>query len=504
VSEANVKDPRENLPLERPSLWQEMRKTEDWWAIWVGGFLLAAVTFSVLGGASAPKPVEKKSSGESTDASDAKGTVAPANSPPEKSAKSSKPTSPLKPWVGKLQAWDSNPLDAFRDLKKGTSVVVPVAAVGVGLLVLFGAASAIQGIPIQRFVTAFIPVFLLTILAFLLSEQKLIKYYNLESVLWALAVGMVISNTVGMPAFLKPAVRTEFYIKAGLVLLGAEVLFSELLALGVPGICVSWLVTPVVLIGTYVFGQRVLKMESRSLNLVISADMSVCGVSAAIATGAACRAKKEELSLAIGLSLVFTVAMMILQPLFIKWAGMDPAVGGAWLGGTIDSTGAVVAAGEFLAEPAKTVAATVKMIQNILIGVIAFAVAIYWVTYVDRQEKSVKPDWREIWYRFPKFILGFVAASAAFSVLHGTVQEGPALSSAVIDVTKTLRGWLFALAFVSIGLESNFRQLASHLKGGKPLVLYLCGQTLNLALSLFMAWLMFGVLYRDVVQKLGK
>lgn len=504
MSEANVKDPRDHVPLDRPPLWQEMRKTEDWWAIWVGGFLLAAVTFSVFGGSSASKPAEKNATAAAAAKPENGSSPAASPSAPAKSAKPAKPVSPLKSWVGKLQAWESNPLDAFRDVKKGTSVLVPIVAVGVSLMVIFGFASTVQGIPIQKFVAAFIPVFLLTVLAFLLSEQKLIKYYNLESVLWALAVGMVVSNTVGMPALFKPAVRTEFYIKAGLVLLGAEVLFSELLALGVPGICVSWLVTPVVLIGTYIFGQRVLKMESRSLNLVISADMSVCGVSAAIATGAACRAKKEELSLAIGLSLVFTVAMMILQPLFIKWAGMDPAVGGAWLGGTIDSTGAVVAAGEFLAEPAKTVAATVKMIQNILIGVIAFAVAVYWVTYVDRQEQNVQPDWREVWYRFPKFILGFVAASAAFSLLHGMAAEGPALSGAVIDVTKTLRGWLFALAFVSIGLESNFRQLASHLKGGKPLVLYVCGQTLNLALSLFMAWLMFGVLYRDVVQKLVK
>ena len=117
-------------------------------------------------------------------------------------------------------------------------------------------------------------------------------------------------------------------------------MLNRLLALGLPGVFVAWVVTPIVLISTYWFGQKILKMESRSLNMVISADMSVCGVSAAIATAAACKAKKEELSLAIGMSLTFTVVMMVVMPAVIKAVGMDEVLGGAWLGGTIDSTGA--------------------------------------------------------------------------------------------------------------------------------------------------------------------
>ena len=110
--------------------------------------------------------------------------------------------------------------------------------------------------------------------------------------------------------------------------------------------------------------------------------MSVCGVSAAIATAAACRAKKEELTLAVGLSLVFTSIMMIVMPAFIKATsvGMQQILGGAWMGGTIDATGAVAAAGAFLGEKALYVAATIKMIQNVLIGVIAFFVAVYLTT----------------------------------------------------------------------------------------------------------------------------
>jgi uncharacterized membrane protein YadS len=310
-------------------------------------------------------------------------------------------------------------------------------------------------------------------------------------------VGLVISNTIGTPAFLRPAVLSEFYIKTGLVLLGAEVLMSRLLALGPPGIFVSWVVTPITLIATFIFGQKVLKMESPSLNMVISADMSVCGVSAAIATAAACRAKKEELSLAVGMSLAFTVVMMIVMPAFILAVGMDETVGGAWLGGTIDSTGAVVAAGAALGKRGQDVAATVKMIQNILIGVVAFGVAVYWTTRVERNSSSSDvPGISEIWRRFPKFVLGFVLASIVFSFLHGTLAGGPELVDAMIDgSTATLRGWLFCLAFVCIGLETNFRELAPYLRSGKPLVLYVCGQTLNLVLTLAMAWLMFRVVF---------
>ena len=262
--------------------------------------------------------------------------------------------------------------------------------------------------------------------------------------------------------------------------------------------------TPVVLIGTYAFGQRVLKMESRSLNMVICADMSVCGVSAAIATAAACKAKKEELSLAIGLSLAFTVAMMVLMPPLIQWMELGPVVGGAWIGGTIDSTGAVAAAGGMLGETSLAVAATVKMIQNILIGFVAFGVAVYWVTVVERDASGPRPSVSEIWRRFPKFVLGFLAASLLFSLLSLGNPESQAVASAAIGGTsETLRGWLFCLAFVSIGLETNFRELSRFLVGGKPLVLYVCGQTLNLVLSLAMCWLMFEKVFPDVARALA-
>ena len=312
---------------------------------------------------------------------------------------------------------------------------------------------------------------------------------------------MLISNSVGTPEWIKPAVLTEFYIKTGLVLYGAKVLFGTLLTLGPPGLCVAWIVTPMVLITTYWFGQQVLKIPSRKLNMVISADMSVCGVSAAIATAAACRAKKEELTLAIGISLSFTVLMMVILPAVVKTTGMNEVVGGAWIGGTIDSTGAVGAAGEMISEAAGNAAITIKLIQNLLIGVLAFGVALYWVKFVERDTDGPQPDASEIWRRFPKFVLGFLAASAVFSTIHALAPRGPELVSAALkDGTEPLRSWFFTLAFVSIGLESNFRELGQYLRGGKPLLLYACGQTLNLVLTLLMAWLMFTKVFPEAAQ----
>lgn len=470
---------RESESLESPP--SGLICSEDGWAIVCGALLLAASFLAVwsarpadLGG----KPGE---------------------------GASFKVTNPLAPWLSKPGSWKENPLEAFyrpaSEKAKEFNAVPGTLGAFVALGLLFAVAMQIRKGEGLAFVTGFPFVFLLAIVAYALAGQSLIKAYNLEYALWALVVGLIVSNTVGTPAFVKPAATTEFYIKTGLILLGAEVLLSRLLALGAPGIIVSWVVTPVVLITTFIFGQKVLKMESPALNMVISADMSVCGVSAAIATAAACKAKKEELSLAIGLSLAFTVIMMVVMPAFIKAVGMDEVLAGAWLGGTIDSTGAVAAAGAVVGKRALEVAATVKMIQNILIGVVAFGVAVYWVTCVERDPAGERPSAMEIWRRFPRFVIGFVLVSVIFSLLHGTLNGGPELVDAMISgSTEPLRGWLFCLAFVSIGLETNFRELSPYLRGGKPLTLYLCGQALNVGLSLLMSWWIFRVVFRDTIK----
>lgn len=398
----------------------------------------------------------------------------------------------------KLQKWELNPFNAFSGKAGG------LIGVFIVFIMLLGSGVMLMKESLWNFTRGFFFVFLVGVFAYLLAAQVDLKTLGLGYALWAIALGIFINNTFGLPEWLKPALRHEFFIKAGLVLLGAEVLFGKILAIGVPGIFVAWVVTPIVLVSTFWFGQRILKISSKSLNITISADMSVCGVSAAIAVAAACKAKKEELTTAIGLSMVFTSVMMVALPALIKAVGMPEVLGGAWLGGTIDATGAVVAAGAFLGDRAMNVAATIKMIQNILIGVIAFAVAVYWTTKVDN-EGGQKVGAGEIWLRFPKFILGFIGASIFFSILQQSMS--PELSEQLIEgsvfgFTKSIRGWLFCLAFVSIGLSTNFKELRHQFSGGKPLILYFCGQLLNLGLTLLMAWLMFYKVFPEITDSI--
>ena len=407
--------------------------------------------------------------------------------------------------VRKLNTWEVNPLSALQKGNVGVmNYFLGLASLFIVFSMLFGLFLKSMGEKVRIFIKGFAIVFLLGIVAYLLASQVQFKSVGLGYALWAIAIGMFISNTFGIPDWLRSSLKHELFIKTGLVLLGAEVLFGKVLAIGLPGIFVAWVVTPIVLISTFWFGQKILKIGSKTLNITISADMSVCGVSAAIATAAACKAKKEELTTAIGLSMVFTSVMMVALPALIKALGMPEVLGGAWLGGTIDATGAVVAAGAFLGENALNVAATIKMIQNILIGVIAFAVAVYWATKVEKGSTE-KVSANEIWIRFPKFILGFIAASIIFSILQQILDTDTSkqlLEKGVFGYTKNMRGWLFCLAFTSIGLSTNFKELRSQFSGGKPLVLYLCGQLLNLGLTLLMAWIMFYKVFPEITNSL--
>ena len=418
--------------------------SEDWWAVWLAGLVMAGVVAGAIGAV---------------------------------------------PGVGR---WTALPTEAFAGRAAG------LAGLGIVMAALSALAVRIMGHSARRQAVAFVPLFVLAVAAYTLANQAGVRAAGFGYAFWALIIGLIIANTGGTPDWLRPALRSELYIKTGLVLLGAEVLFGNVMRLGAPGLFVAWLVTPVVIVFMYQFGVRFLRIRSRSLVMVIAAATSVCGVSAAIAVAAAARARKQELTLAVGMSLIFTVAMMIVMPLGIRWSGMDPVVGAAWIGGTIDATGAVVAAGAILGEQAEQIAAVVKMIQNILIGVVAFLVAVFWVTRVEATGER-RPEAMEIWYRLPKFIIGFVAASLLFSFVL-TPSLGEARVAEALDLTSDVRGWLFCLAFVSIGLESSLRDLARHTSGGGPVQLYLTGQAFNVVLTLAAAYLAFGGILFDRVD----
>lgn len=419
--------------------WKSLWTNEDWWANWLGFTLFILVYLEIL--SDAPRP----------------------------------------------SLWVSNP---FSSLTGNTIMMVLVLMMGLGTLFSIGI-WAMGGQP-RKYVPAFIVIFVIGYIAQIIAGQRTFKTYGFEYVFWALFAGILIRNLVGLPDWLNHAVKTELYIKTGLVLLGAEILFNVLMNLGVYGLVLAWGVTPLVLYITYILGANRWKME-KSLALLIASATSVCGVSAAIAMAAASKAKKEHLTVTISMSLIFTALMLVGMPLIIKSVGMSQIVGGAWIGGTIDSSGAVVAAGELLGEEAMEVAIVIKMIQNMMIGILSFVVAVIWVLKIERDPEAPRPSVLDIWYRFPKFILGFIALSLVSSFIINPMIGETALS-AILDVTKGLRTYFFSIAFVCIGLETGFKELGQNIESRDPLKLYLFGQTLNLVMTLIFALFLFGLI----------
>ena len=342
---------------------------------------------------------------------------------------------------------------------------------------------------------------MLSVLVRVISAEFTLNRY-LEWAFWALIVGLLISNTVGVPQWLKPAIRTEFYIKTGLVIMGFSVLFSNIAKFGLYGLGIAWIVTPIVILFMWWFGTKVLKIGNKPLVITLAAATSVCGTSAAIATGAAAGAKKNDLGIAISISIIFTILMMVFEPMIIKAVGMNQLMGGALIGGTVDSTGAVVLAGNALGAEAEQ-AVLVKSIQNILIGFIAFFVALFFATRVDKTEGK-KVGAGEIWTRFPKFIIGFFVASLVASFLIQPLAGSDSVK-AINGVLDQYKNWCFVLAFTSIGLDTNFREIAKQMQGGKVLWLYIVGQVFNIALTFFAVWLLLsGVLFDIPVLDLYK
>ena len=365
---------------------------------------------------------------------------------------------------------------------------------------LFTVGVKLQGGKIKEYLPAFAALFVLAVVVRLISAEFTLNRY-LEWAFWALIVGLLISNTVGVPQWLRPAIRTEFYIKTGLVVMGFSVLFSNIAKFGLYGLGIAWVVTPVVILFMWWFGTKVLKIDNKPLVITIASATSVCGTSAAIATGAAAGAKKNDLGIAISISIIFTILMMVFEPMIIKAVGMNELMGGALIGGTVDSTGAVVLAGNALGPEGEQAAVLVKSIQNILIGFIAFFVALFFATKVEKNSER-KVGASEIWTRFPKFIIGFFVASLVASFIIQPLA-GSADVKAINTVLDQYKNWAFVLAFTSIGLDTNFKEIAKQLHGGKVLWLYVVGQLFNIALTFFAVWLLLsGVIFEVPVLEL--
>jgi uncharacterized integral membrane protein (TIGR00698 family) len=334
---------------------------------------------------------------------------------------------------------------------------------------------------VRAFARAFPVVFALAWLALLLEGASFVQAWGFEYVIFALALGLLIGNTVGVPAWLTEAVRTEYFIKTGLVLMGATILFGGIMRAGIFGVLQALLVILVVWYAAFWIAKR-FRIDDEFSTMLATA-VSICGVSAAIAACGVIQGDRKKLSYVTSLVLIVAAPMMVVMPWAVRAFGIPDLVGGAWVGGTIDTSGAVVAAGELISEPAMNAAVIVKFSQNAMLGVAAFALSVWW-TMRQGKQTGERTSLRVIWDRFPKFVIGFMLTSVLFSfVLSGTLVTDAS------DLIRALRTWWFALAFVCIGLETRFRDI---IDDGRPAWAFLLAQALNVVWTLAIAWLLFG------------
>lgn len=340
----------------------------------------------------------------------------------------------------------------------------------------------------KELLPAFPVIFVLSMIAQFIASSGSMKNLGLETVIFSLLIGLFVSNVIGTPKWLKEGIQSEFYIKIGLVMLGATILFSEIMKAGFFGVIQAIVVVMAVWYFAFWIGKK-FKIDSE-LGIMMASAVSICGVSAAIATAGAIKGDSKKLSYVISLVLIVAIPMMIFMPLLAKWMGLADEVTGAWLGGTIDTTGAVVAGGTIAGDIALKFSTIIKFSQNVLLGVAAFLISIYWSYRGTNIDKSQKPSLRLIWDRFPKFVLGFIVTSLIFSFLID--------SETAVTAGKTIKSYQslwFNLAFVCIGLETRFKDLIT-LDRGRPAYVFLIAQAFNIVLTLCVAYVLFGLLWK--------
>ncbi len=386
------------------------------------------------------------------------------------------------------------PVPSFGWKSGGDIVAKVLSPANLGAIVLqflfvfaIGALSIVlTGKPIRSFVLAFPIIFLITLVAMIITGNAGVKSLNLEAVIFSLSLGLIIGNVVKLPDWFRSVLAAELFVKIGLVLLGTSVIFSDILKDGGLGLIQAL----VVVLSVWYFAFwvcRKLKIDEE-LSMMISSAVSICGVSAAIATAGAIKGDPKKLSYVISLVLLTAIPMMIIMPYIARYFEWSEPMTGAWLGGTIDTTGAVAAAGTLVGEVALKTSSIVKFSQNLLLGLAAFAISVYWSVSgnVKPDQKVEKPSLGMIWDRFPKFVLGFVAASAIFSFL-----VSPETVAGVKDSLKSIQTLWFVLAFTSIGLETRFADLFNT-GGRKPLYAFLIAQGFNIIVTLIIAYFLFG------------
>ena len=313
------------------------------------------------------------------------------------------------------------------------------------------------------------------------TEQSIAQYGrthhmtlpNIEYVLWAIVFGLVVSNTVGVPELFRRGVDTyEFWLKAGIVLLGVRFLLGDVAKLG----GVSLACVALELAGAIVFMTalgRAFGLRPKLVSL-LSIGSSVCGVSAIIAAKGAIDADDEDASYAMAAILALGAVSLFVFPLIGRSLGMSDHAYGLWVGLAVDNTAEAVAAGALYSDPAGQFAVLAKTARNATIGFVVLGYAVYWVRQQQGHEIGNKAAF--LWQKFPKFVLGFLLVSA--------LATAGAFTRAQIADLANLSRWAFLLTFAGVGLRTNIRDLMK--QGWRPLAVGVLGECGIAAITLLM------------------
>ena len=464
---AEIAEQSRSLISARPSRWGELFRKEDWWAIWIG-LGLVAVAIALFEGGSSIKWI----------------AVAP-------------------------QKW-SHLANAGAQLQ---AHAVQYAALFLLWAVSLGIGAAALRIKLSRFLPAFLALYVVAGAIYFLGLWDQAAHYNLEPPLVALGLGLLISNTVGAPRWLEPGLRVEFYIKTGIVLLGAGLPLTLIAWAGPVAISQAAIVSLVTFGVIYFVGLR-LGLDRR-LAATLGTGGAVCGVSGAIAIGGAVGAKKEQVSIAISLVVVWAIVMIFLLPLLARGLHLATGVAGAWIGTSEFADAAGLAAAQTYggyagnvpgiagnADAAVSAFTLMKVIgRDVWIGVWAFVLSLIATTRWERTGVQSRPDVREIWRRFPKFVLGFLVASAIITLVskgydYATYKKD--VLPGLVAPLQSLRTWAFTFAFLSIGLTTKVREFVS--VGARPFYAFSAGVVVNVLLGFVLSTQVFNQFWSRLGQ----
>ena len=465
MSQIDSSLPRANTTA-TPLRWRELWLKEDWWAIWIGlGLVLAALGFFASGSS-----IQWL-------------TVTPSK------------------WMSFSQLGAHFAANAPRYL-----------AQFIVWLALFTIALRALGYKASEFVPAFIVLYLLSVVIFAIGQWDKASTYNLEPPLIALAVGLVLSNAGALPRWLDAGFRVEFYIKTGIVLLGATLPFTLIVWAGPVAILQASLISIITFVAIYWTAVR-LGLDRR-LAATLGAGGAVCGVSAAIAIAGAVGARKDDAPVAITVVIIWAVAMIFVLPFAAEALHLHAGIGGAWIGTSefADAAGFAAAQtyGNFASQAA--VAGTsdqavfaytlMKVVgRDVWIGIWAFVLAIIATTQWERTETAQKPEAGQIWWRFPKFVIGFLIASLIVTTLTAQYSLGAfnkEVVPSVVGPIKDMRTWAFIFCFLSIGLTTRFRELAR--AGVKPFLAFSVGAVINVTIGLFLSAVVFAAHWENLTR----